>query len=181
MGALVAVPLPNGLFAAIWILLREDDMTSFLVLDGHWTSLPTPDALRAAKPSPASSPPLPGVPDVWKGCFWGPLATDFVSVGTRAPAPNDLALMGFSGTMVFQDADQVRAELHRHGRLLHDRDALFAEYQRVEDELAQRAKNRRRGLSLSKMAQEKPFVRWSGRWPARAVREVPRISLAWAA
>jgi hypothetical protein len=66
-GALVVIPLPNGVCAAIWVIGREDDMVSFLVLDGHWEASPPPDALLAAKLSPASSPPLPGVPNVWKG------------------------------------------------------------------------------------------------------------------
>jgi hypothetical protein len=181
VGRRVAIPLPNGRFAAIWIMgveppvARMAECLQFLVLDGFWSSSPSASELEGAPISRASSPPLPGVPDVWKGCFWGKVPSDFVSPAAKAPSEAEDALMGYSGMMVFQNAEHLRSELFKHWRLLHDREALFAEYERATEAREKRASGRRKGLTLKKMLREKPFASWSSHWPARVVREARRI------
>jgi hypothetical protein len=179
VGDLVAIPLPNGVHAAIWVLeLGEKQHVRFVVLDGFWPAMPSAAELAVARASPASSPPLPGVSDVWKACLWGALPLDFGVPATRAFSPADEgadALLQSEGTMVFSDAEALRRELHTHWRLKHDREALFAEWDAASAAREKRKAERRAGLTLAKMLRDEPFAHWSRHWPTRVVREARRI------
>ncbi len=182
-GALVSVPLPSGRFAAVWITevlasleRRGKPQIGFFVLAVTWSARPAAAELRAAKIARATSPRLPGVADVWKGCFWGAIPADFDAPATKTLSAKQRALAEeASGTMVFQSAEHVRAELHRNWRLEHDRDALFAEYDRAAAAREERAEARRAKTTLPRMARERPFAHWASRCSARVLREVRRI------
>jgi hypothetical protein len=180
--SLVAVPLPNGAYALMWVMEvlrmspRAAPSYSFFVMDGFWQETPRATALDRAKPWRRKDDPslLPDQDDRWKGWFQGRIPPDFAIVGRRKPSAAERAIAAEgSGTMVFQDAEQLRSTLHREWRLLHDREAIEAEWARASEKRARAVEARRRGLTLGKMLREKPFARAA--WSPRIVREVRRI------
>lgn len=185
IGALLAIPMANGLFAAAWVLgLHEPyrdfrgklvkQTVYFIVLDGHWQALPT--AAQLSKARPATSAGSHRATDEWKGCFWGPIPNDFVVTGTKAPTKAALALVEEpSGTMVFQNAEHLRSELFQHWRLEHDRDALEEEWQKAEAARTARIAERNAKLTLPGMLKEKPFAHWRQHWPPSVVKRARAI------
>lgn len=182
VGDLLAIPMPNGLHAATWVLTLHEPYRDvrgklvkgsvyFVVLDGHWQSLPTAAQLakaRFAKSHHAS--------DDWKGCFWGPIPSDFMVAGTKAPTKAVLAFVAEpSGTMVFQNAEHLRSELFKHWRLEHDRAAVEEEWRSAALERAARIAERKAKLTLPEMLKEKPFAHWRAHWPASVVRRARAI------
>lgn len=178
--SLVAIPLPNGRFAAVWVLEVGESFrvgkkligaqVRFVVLEGTWAKLPAEATLAPAKPAKLHD----GGP--WKGVFFGEVPIDFARVGTRAPRASELAELADSeGTMVFQDAARLRGELFGHWRLEHDRPALEEEWRRADQERARRKAMRRAPQTLGDMLRERPFAHWREHWPVRVVREARAI------
>lgn len=93
VGNLLVVPMPNGVYAAVWVLRlaepyqlvrkRIKNQVSFLVLEGYWSTLPTVSALSNARL--AMHEPAHHTSNEWKGCYWGPTPADFVVVGSKVP------------------------------------------------------------------------------------------------
>ncbi|HEY1960143.1 MAG TPA: hypothetical protein VGH28_31255 [Polyangiaceae bacterium] len=176
--ALVAIPLPNGKHAVIWMMDATPIGTrasyTFFVLDGFWDDVPREADVARARVYRKREGALPGEDDRWKAWFQGRAPRDFAVVGRRKPrAAERAAAADDSGTMIFQDAEHLRSGLHREWRWLHDREALEAEWARASDARARKRKARRDGLTLGKMSREKTFA--EARWSPRIVREVRRI------
>ena len=179
VGTLMAIPLPNGRYAAVWVLgigeayrvLRKlvKEQVHFLVLEGTWPNLPSA-AEVAGQPLSASHD-----SDIWKGVFWGEVPSDFVLAGVKDPTSADLARMTSEGPMVFQNAEHLRSELFRHFRLEHDRAAVEDEWRQAEEARARREAQRHASLTLPEMLREKPFAHWRSHWPAKIVREAQTI------
>ncbi|HEY2366116.1 MAG TPA: hypothetical protein VGH87_07020 [Polyangiaceae bacterium] len=163
-GDLVAVPLPNGVSALVWMIEISGRNHTFLVMD-------TP-----TRPAKADSSRLPDEDDVWKGWFDGECPSDFVVVGHRALSARARGYASnYSGTMVFGDPERLRAELHQAWRLVHDRPALEAEWA-VADQARQKRKTARKStLTLAKLSRERAFARWDEYLPRNVVREVRTI------
>lgn len=184
VGSLLAIPMPNGLYAAAWVLgLAEpfrigrklvENLVSFLVLDGHWDASPTAAQLsRARAATPAGS---RDATAKWKGCFWGALPADFVVPGAKAPTKAELELAAeASGTMVFQNAEHLRSVLFLHWRLDHDRAAVEEEWRLAEAARSARIAERRASTTLPEMLKEKPFAHWREHWPVSVVRRAHAI------
>jgi hypothetical protein len=184
--SLVAVPLPNGSYAVLWMLeidsvaeLRRKKPRAyfnFVIMEGFQAAIPTATQLAALRVAEHPHPNgLPGRANIWKGCFFDDPPHDFTVIGTRAlPAKTDV-LFAYEGTMVFQGGEGCRAELFRTWRWLYDRPALEAEWAAADVKRDERADARRKALTLPKMRDEKPFASWSKMWPASAVKEVRRI------
>lgn len=178
--SLLAIPLPNGLFAAVWVLSVGESFrvgkkligaqVRFLVLEGTSATLPTEASLASVKPAKSYD------GDPWKGVFFGDVPVDFARVGTRAARASELTeLTASKGTMVFQDAEHLRRELFGHWRLEHDRPALEEEWRKAGEERARREAERRASSTLPGMLREKPFAHWREHWPAKVVREATAI------
>lgn len=175
MFSLVAIPLPNGLFAAIWVLELGESFrvgrkliaaqVRFVVLEGTWATLPAEASLADAKPATSHG-------DIWKGVFFGDLPTDFVAISSRRARGSELtAFAGSEGTMVFRDAEHLRRELFGHWRREHDRPALEEEWRMAHQERARLQAERRVSSTLATMLREKPFAHWREHWRAKVVRE----------
>ncbi len=185
VGNLLAIPMPNGFYAATWVLGLHEPYRDvrgrlvkgsvyFVVLEGHWKSLPT--ATDLAKARFAKSEGSHHANDDWKGCFWGPIPADFVVAGTKAPTKAALALVAeASGTMVFQNAEHLRSELFKHWRLEHDRAAVEEEWRLADSARAARIAERKANLTLPQMLKEKPFAHWRDHWPVSVVRRARAI------
>jgi hypothetical protein len=184
-GSLVLVPLPNGTYRALWMLeagtyegfgpYKGKGYFSFLILEGSFPAIPGKDELAALHAAKSPGGALPGREHPWKGCFFGDIPDDFMVVGVRTGPPKDDPLRAAEGTMVFQGAEPLRAELHKAWRMIHDRPALEAEWARAREAREQRAAERQRTRTLPLMLREKVFESWSDMWPPRVVREVRRI------
>jgi hypothetical protein len=178
-GALVAVPLPNGLLGIVWILAVETvgrkPYFKLIVLDGFFDAVPAPAQLARLGAAKSAGGTLPGEEDIWKACFFGEPPRDFAVVGARKLPPKTSAWFAAEGTMVFQDGENCRAQLFLQWRLVHDRPALEVEWARAEEARERRADERRRTVTLPKMLRERPFASWSEHWPPRVVREARRI------
>jgi hypothetical protein len=175
---MVAVPLPGGRFALLFVLDADADRNvTFLVMAGFWSALPAAAEVAAARPARASAPDLlPGYDDVWKGWFRGAVPADFRVVGQRAPSAKELGYAkNLSGTMVFGSTAQLTDELHRAWRLEHDRAALEAGWAAADTARARQTDDRRKGLTLPRMLRERVFVGWSARLAPGIVREVRMV------
>lgn len=184
VGSLLAIPMPNGLYAAVWVLgLAEpfrmgrklvENQVSFLVLEGHWDASPTVAQLSKARI--ARSEGSHHATDEWKGCFWGPVPADFVVSGAKAPTNTALALVAEgSGTMVFQNAEHLRSELFKHWRVEHDRAAVEEEWRLADAARIARIAERKAKMTLPEMLKEKPFAHWREHWPVSVVRRARAI------
>lgn len=176
-GDVVAIPFPNGRFAAIWIVDRTDDFDhkSFFVLDGYWDSAPA----KIARPAIAKYPNpglLPDKDDSWTGAVFGAVPDDFIVVGRAAITKAVRARHAKSGSSVFQDGEHLRRSLYDHWRRLHDREAYEAEreaaLERAERERTRKLDERKANNSLPNMRREKPFAHWRARWGPSVVRKV---------
>ena len=185
VGNLLAIPMPNGFYAAVWVLSLGEPYRDFrgklvkgsvyfVVLEGHWQALPT--AAHLEKAGFAKSEGSHHATDDWKGCFWGAIPADFVVTGTKAPTKAALALVAEgSGTMVFQNAEHLRSELFKDWRLEHDRAAVEEEWRLAESARALRIAERKAKLTLPEMLKEKPFAHWREHWPPAVVRRARAI------
>lgn len=184
IGTVLGIPMPNGLFAAVWVLdLTEpfrmgrklvENLVGFIVLEGHWDAVPTQREVLIA--GPATLGPSHHATNEWKGCFFGPTPGDFVVVGTKPPTQEALALVAeSSGTMVFQNAEHLRSELYSHWRLKHDRAAVEEEWRQAEVARKARDAERRAKMTLPEMLKEKPFGDWREQWGLSVVRKARGI------
>jgi hypothetical protein len=182
VGEVFLVPLRRGWWGAGRLIEVEVSrvrpivpMYTFLVLDGFWRS--PPDAPKLLPLAPMTGP--YSDEDEWKAWFKGPWPSDFVVVGRRTLTRAERALAVDSGTMVFQSAKDFADELFQQWRWLNEREALEAEESRARArrEVKQREEARagRKGLSLARMARERPFHDWSEHWPRSVVVEARRI------
>jgi len=184
-GSLVIVPLPNGTTRVLWMLevatyeglapYGGKRYFRFLVMEGTLPESPGNDELAALHVAASPGGAFPGRANVWKGWFCGDLPDDFRVVGARASPQEHDSLRAAQGTMVFQGAEDVRAELYKSWRMIHDRPALEAEWARAREAREERQRERQRTRTLPKMLREKAFVSWSEMWPPRVVREARRI------
>lgn len=140
---------------------------SFLILEGLLPSIPGKDELAALRVAESPGGAFPGRANAWKGCFFGDIPDDFIVVGVRTVPLEDDPLRAAEGKMVFQSAENLREELHRAWRLIHDRPALEAEWARAERARERRAAERQRTRTLPKMLREKIFASWSEMRPPR--------------
>lgn len=175
-GSLVGVPLPNGAWAALWMLESSaaPRSSTFFVLEGFWPKAPSATELARAKVAHARGTPLPGCDGRWKGWFQRAPPKDFVLVGRRAVSAKERAAAEeASGTMIFQNGEHLRTTLFVEWRMRHDRKALEAEWARAEAKRAKKSDARRRDLTLARLLREKAFPQaW---WSPPAVREVRRV------
>ena len=183
VGDVVAVPLGNGRCGAICVVevhagTPAKRSINFFVVEGSWDTTPT----AVAKPEPMEHPYakaglLPGMDHVWKGWFSGPAPADFVVAGRVELSAADVGrYTGSQGTMVFQDAEELRSTLLETWRERFDQAALQAEREeraaREDQAEARRASERTANNTLPKMLGERPFAHWRGHWGARVVKAV---------
>jgi len=177
-GSLLVVPLPNGIYSVIWLLeAGEYDGSGhvrFLIMDGFLPGIPDQKDLAHLRLAQNPGGALPGRENVWKGCFFGELPSDFTVVGARALPAQGHPFFEAEGTMVFQSGEDTRLQLHRSWRLIHDRPALEAEWGKAA-ERHKAAREQRRTRTLPQLLRERVFPSWSERWPTRVVREARRI------
>lgn len=188
--SLVAVPLPSGAYAVLWILearaaslprsrrarpYKDQAFFQFMVMEGFPRALPRANELARWKVAKDPAGEFPGRENVRKGCFFGDAPADFAVLGEHALPPEGHPHFASEGTMVFQNGEDCRAELFREWRRLHDRPALEAEWAEAAAERERRAEERRRTRSLPSMLRERAFASWAGTWPPRVVREARRI------
>lgn len=187
-GSLVAVPLPNGTFAILWIVEAgvyegvqrkrphsrdASPRFQFVVMAGFHRAIPK--ALAALRVAEDPSGDFPGRENVWKGCFFSKLPNDFTKIGARSLTRARPYYFSGEGTSIFQDGEHCRAQLFLQWRLTHDRPALEAEWARADAQRKKRVDSRRRTLTLPKMLRERIFESWLQLWPRRAVLAARRV------
>ncbi len=170
------IPLPNGCYAAIWIILVESNTFTFLVLDGFWEAPPAPGELAdvSAMPSPFGAQ-NPHYENIFKGWFSKKPPKDFKIVGRRPLTDEFARHTRPEGTMVFQSGKHVQDILFRQWRWLNDHDALVAEWNASARDAQSGQDARTKSLTLEKMLEERPFSDWKARWPESALLDARRI------
>lgn len=175
-GSLVAVPLPSGHLAIVWMVAMGSAgpraHVRFVIMDGFHATVPKDAQLSRLRVAECPGGVLPGMDDVWKGCFFGRVPNDFAVIGARALPQHGHAFFAAEGTMVFQSGEHLRKELHRSWRLIHDRAAVEAEWAKADARAREIAEKRRRTRTLPSMMNERAFAKT---WPKRAAAEARRI------
>ncbi len=183
VGDLVAVPLGNGFYVAIWIrdLTDGTSMMSepgccFVFLEGEWPEVPSEAVLRAAPKRRPLGEALRAQYDEQKGYAQLPLPNDFVIVGTRELAPEDVASgADISGTCMFGTMERVRASALVEWRVVHDGDALRAEWAEAERAREAHARKRREKLTLKRLLRERTFAGCEDHHPEDVVERAREI------
>ena len=147
----------------------------FVVLSGFHRALPRKSRLAALHVAEDPDGEFPGRENVWKGCLFGDLPTDFKKVGERSMRRARPFFFTGEGTSVFQDGEHLRTALFRQWRLVHDRSALEAELAQQSARREKRVDERRRTLTLPRMLRESIFANWTEMWGSAVVREARRI------
>tara|TARA_R110002072_G_scaffold297438_2_gene470291 strand:- start:72 stop:896 length:825 start_codon:yes stop_codon:yes gene_type:complete len=189
VGDVFTVPLPRGWWGAARLYEvspgegeRDAPSFKFLVLDGFWQRLPTAADVREC-------PLLRGPFEQWKnshhkpewlGWFSERWPDTFLVVTRGRLSSADLERgSDYSGTVCYQSALGFKEHLHAHWRWVHEREALEADWKRSLERRTARsrakAKARREGLSLAKLARERPFGHWKEVWSSEVVAETRRI------
>src|SRR6187549_825316 len=116
-GSLLVVPLPNANYCVIWILeagtYEASGYFQFLIMAGFLPAIPGHKELADLQPAESPGGAFPGRANVWKGCFFGDMPTDFTVVGERSLPPSDHPFFAEGGTMVFQGGEDTRAQLYQ--------------------------------------------------------------------
>jgi hypothetical protein len=176
IGNIYAIKMPNGIYGACR-LIESDVGNRFIIVDCFFKKFPTLAQIASFKDMQSTTV-LPWEVEEEKWWFQQSIPKSFLLVG-NLPRPTDRQHCRRPEGTVLQSPNDFVNYLYEKWRQRFEQKALAAEWRRKTAKEMKRqdriARERKKKLTLSMMAGEKPFGHWTDMWPRRVITRVRKI------